>query len=441
LTGTDQPAEPRDTQDSATRHVGMSDVLSDPVFRRFWLAETISVFGSQVTELALPLTAVLLLHASSSEMGLLTAVGLAPYPIFGLLAGVWVDRFPRRLVLIATDVGGALAAALIPIAAVLHGLSLPIVFLVQFVLGFKEVVARPAVQSIVPGLVGRGHLVQANARLEASASVATTMGPGLGGVLVEVLTAPLALAIDAGSYVLSAALLSRTRSREPARPRSMDGERNVRGELTEGLRLVTSSPLLRALVAGGAIHSLFSRMIDALVVLYMVDEVSLQPVQIGLVYAAVGPGALLGAILVKRVDRLLGVGGAVLWLQVVTGISRLLIPFAGGPSLAAIAVLAGSNFTLGFARTAFNVTQVSLRVAMTPDHLHGRLNATFRFLIWSVTPVGALAGGLLASTDVGLRNTLLLAGLGVLFAAVPFLSRPLRSVRDVPAYEPSAVFR
>jgi predicted MFS family arabinose efflux permease len=173
-------------------------------------------------------------------------------------------------------------------------------------------------------------------------------------------------------------------------------------------------------------------MIDALFVLYMVDGLGLEPAAIGIVFAAGGPGALLGAIAVQRLGQRFGVGRTILITQVFTGVSRLLIPLAGGPVWLAILVLVSSEFLLGFVRIAFNVTQVSLRLAITPDRMHGRVNATMRFVMWGVTPFGALAGGLLATTAIGLRGTLLVAGIGVLVAFVPLLARPLRTVRSIP---------
>ena len=164
-----------------------------------------------------------------------------------------------------------------------------------------------------------------------------------------------------------------------------------------------------------------------------IDGLGLGPAAIGLVFAAGGPGALLGALAVERLGRRIGVGRTIVVTQILTGVARLLIPLAGGPAWLAIAVLAASEFLLGFVRIAFNVSQVSLRLAITPDRMHGRVNATMRFIMWGVTPFGALAGGLLATTALGLRGTLLIAAIGVLGAFVPLLARPLRTVMSIPS--------
>jgi MFS family permease len=406
-------------------------VLSEPAFRRFWIGQSVSFLGSQVTALALPLTAVILLGAGPDEMGFLTAAGLVPFLIVGLLAGVWVDRMRRRTILVASDVVSAGAVVAIPIAAATGWLAMPLLYVVAFVLGFVAVISTVAYQAFMPTLVGRDRLVEASARMEAASSVGAIVGPGIGGFLVQILTAPIALAVDALSYLFSAAAIASIRVVEPP-PIPAAEQASVGSQIAEGLRLVATTPILRSIAACGAIHNLFSRMIDALFVLYAVNELHLGPVDLGLVLAAGGPGALLGAVAVGRLGRRLGVGPTIALMQVLTGVSRLLIPLAGGPAWVALLVLGASEFLLGFVRTAFNVTQVSLRLAITADRLHGRVNATIRFLMWCVTPIGALAGGLIATSALGLRGTLLMAGVGVLVAVVPLLARPLRTIRTIP---------
>jgi hypothetical protein len=405
-------------------------VLGESAFRRFWIGESISLLGTQVTALALPLTAVVLLDASPEQMGVLTAVGLVPFLLVGLPAGVWVDRFSRRRLLVAGDLIDAATIAAVPLAAAAHLLAMPVLYAVEFVVGLVDVVVTVAWQAFIPSLVGRPRLVEANARLEASSSLASIAGPGLGGILVQVLTAPIALVVDAASYLASGLLVGSIRVAEPALPAAADRP-SARSQIGEGLRLVISSPPLRTLMTGGAIHNFFSRMIDALFVLYAVDVLRLSPAEIGLAFAAAGPGSLLAATAVARLGRTLGIGTTIWSMQVLTGMARLLIPLAAGIPGSGLVALAASNFLLGFARTAFNVTQVSLRVGITADHLQGRMNATMRFVMWSVTPFGALAGGLLAGT-LGLTGTLWLAGFGVLAGFVPFLAPALRTVRELP---------
>jgi predicted MFS family arabinose efflux permease len=409
-------------------------VLAEPAFRRFWMGESISLLGTQVTALALPLTAVVLLDASPEQMGILTAVGLLPFLLVGLPAGVWVDRFSRRRLLVGGDLIDAATIAAVPIAAAIHLLAMPVLYAVEFVVGLVDVVVTVAWQAFIPTLVGRTRLVEANARLEASSSLVSIVGPGLGGILVQALSAPIALLVDAASYLASAMLVGSIRVAEPDQAAAADRP-SARRQIGEGLRLVMTSPPLRTLVTGGSIHNFFSRMIDALFVLYAVDTLRLSPAEIGLTFAAAGPGSLLAATAVGRLGRGLGIGTTIWSMQVLTGVARLLIPLAAVLPGGALLALAVSNFLLGFARTAFNVTQVSLRVGITPDRLQGRMNATMRFVMWSVTPFGALAGGLLAATALGLTGTLWLAGVGVLAAFVPFLAPPIRTVRELPVSE------
>lgn len=406
-------------------------LLRQPRFLAFMVSQTISFVGSSVTELALPLTAVILLGATADQMGILGAARNLPFLLVGLLAGVWVDRMRRKPILIASDLISAAAVGSVPIAVWLGVLRIEQLYVVAFVLGLVVVIWMVAYQSFIPSLVGRDDILEANSRLEVGNSVALVAGPSLGGALVQVLTAPFALLVDALSFLVSAVVLGRIRVEEPPvppaaeRPGTMD-------QIREGLRLVLGNPILRALAACGVTHNFFARSIDALFVLYATRELAVEPVALGLVLAAGGPGALVGALLAGRLARRIGVGPVIVLGQVLTGVARVLLVLAGGPALAVVAVLAASEFVLGLARTIFNVNQVSLRVAITEDRMHGRVNATIRFVMWVVTPVGALLGGWLAVSVIGLRGTLVIAALGAFAAVVPLLAAPLRTLRSVP---------
>ena len=402
-------------------------------FRRFWVGETISFLGNEVTALALPLTAVLMLGAGPTEMGLLTAAWFLPYIVLGLPAGVWVDRMRRQRILVGLDLLSAGTVLLVPLAASIGLLRIELLYAVSFVLGSAVVVFMVAYQSFVPTLVGRASIAEANTALEATSSGTTIAGPGLAGILVQLLGAPFALVVDAASFLISAMLVQSIRIEEP--PPMLDAERRPAFEqIREGIAYVIASPALRALTTGGAIHNFFTRMIDALFVLFASGELGLDAASIGLVVAAAGPGALLGSFLSGPARTRLGLGRTIWIAQVGTGIARLLVPLAivAGRGIPGALVLAASLFLLGLVRSVFNVNQLSLRLAMTPDRMHGRLNATMRFVMWSVTPVGAIVGGLLASTALGIQGTLVLAGIGVLAATVPFLHPGLRSLARLP---------
>jgi hypothetical protein len=323
---------------------------------------------------------------------------------------------------------------MVPAAAAFGLLRMELLYAVSFVLGSAVVVFFVAYQSFVPTLVGRAAIADANAALEATSSGTSIAGPGLAGILVQVLGAPFALVVDGASFLVSAALVGSVRVDEP--PPIPDSERRPALEqIREGIAYVASSPALRALMTGGTIHNFFSRMIDALFVLYASNELGLDAAAIGLVVAAAGPGALLGSFLAGPARSRLGLGRTIWAAQAGTGVARLLVPlaFVAGQGLGGANVLAASMFLLGVVRSIFNVNQVSLRLAMTPDRMHGRLNATMRFVMWSVTPVGAVVGGLLAATALGIQGTLVLAGAGVLAATVPFLYPALRSLDRMPS--------
>lgn len=400
-------------------------------FLVFWAGESVSALGEQVSRLAVPLTAVLVLGATEAQMGLLGAAGTLPFVILGLLAGVWADRFRRRPMLIAVYLVSALLIGSIPLAAALGVLSMAQVYLVAFGIGAMDVIGTAAYQAFLPTLVGRRRLVDANAKLEISGSVAIVAGPTVAGVLVQLLTAPVAVAVNAISFVVAAFGLASVRRREPE-PERRDDASNLIGEVREGLAVVLRDARLRLIMACGATHNFFlNGMLAALLVLFMV-RLGLNPAEIGIVFAAAGPGVLLGALLAGRLPRRLGVGPTIAHMQTLTGLSRLLVAGAAfvAPTFALVLLMAG-EFLLGVARPIFNVTQVSLRQTLTPDRLLGRMNASIRFLMWSATPLGALAGGTIAAS-LGLETAVVVAAAGGLAAAAWVYLPPVWRIREHP---------
>lgn len=406
----------------------------DRDFRRFWIGQGISSIGDEVSALALPLIAVLALDASATEMGVINALGYLPFLLVGLQAGVWVDRMRRRQILIWADLVQAALLATLPVAALAGLLRIEQLYVLALLIGAINVVASVAQQSFLPSLVERRHLPAANSRLEATRSITGILGPGMAGVLVQVLTAPMAILVNAATLTTSAALVGSMRTTEP--PPLPDAERaGMRAQVAEGLRIVLRHPLLRPLMSCGMTHNFFRRMFEAIFVLYLVEEIGTGPALLGLIIAAGGPGALLGAIAAVRIARRIGVGPAIVWTQVLTGIACLATPLAGGPIWLAAVILALGEFLLGIARTVFNITQLSLRQAITPDRLQGRVNATMRFMMWGVTPVGALTGGLLG-TAIGLRPALFIASIGVLLAFAWVAFSEVARLREQPEPHP-----
>jgi MFS family permease len=398
-------------------------------FLKLWAGESISLVGSQITTLALPLVAVVVLDAGPLQMGALGAAQYAPFLLFGLIAGVWVDRMRRRPVLIWTDVGRAALLASIPVSAALGLLRIEQIYLVAFASGVLTVFFDVAYQAFLPSLVHRDELVEGNSKLELSRSVAQIAGPGLGGGLVQFLTAPLAVAVDSASYLFSALFLALIRTPEPS-PTSTERQ-SVRAEIAEGIRLVIGNPVLRANAGCTGTWNLFSSVIQAVIILYATRDLGLQPATLGVVLAAGGPGAILGALFASPAARRLGVGPTIIVGAFLGGVGTLLFAFAGRLPAAVAPMMIAGWFIGGVGGTAYNVTTVSLRQAITPDHLQGRMNATMRFLIWGTIPLGSLLGGALGET-IGLGSTLVVGALGVQASFLWPLLSPLRKLREPP---------
>jgi MFS family permease len=403
-----------------------------PDFVKLWTGQTISLIGSQVTFLALPLTAVLVLNATPAQMGVLTAAGAIPSLLVGLFAGVWVDRRRRRPILIAADLGRAALLLLIPVAALLGVLRIEYLYVVAFLVGTLGLFFDVAHHSFLPSLVGREQLVEGNSKLEISDSVAEIVGPGLAGGLVQLVTAPIAIVVDAISFLISALFLGLIRTPEPA-PKPPDEQQNILGEAVEGLSLVSGNALLRAIAGSMSTLHLFNSVLEAVFVLYVTRELGIGPGLLGLIFASGSVGFLVGALLPGWVSRRFGLGSGIIGGLLLVGLSDLLIPLVGGSGvvMVRILVLMAAQFFFGLGLTIFNIGQVSVRQAITPDHLQGRMNATLNFIAAGSVPLGGLLGGGLGEM-IGLRPTLVLAALGEMLAVLWLILSPMRSLREQP---------
>ena len=382
----------------------------------------ISSVGSQVTTLALPLTAVQLLAATPAQMGILGASDTTAFLVFGLAAGVVADRSRRRMVLLFTSLSSALVVASVPVANAFGVLHVELLYTVAFVAGSLALLDQVAFQALLPRLVGRDRVLETVTLVRSGDSVTAIAGPTVGGLLVQLFTAPVAILVDAASFVTQAVLTLTVRVDEPAAPARAAGIR-VWHEVMEGLRYVLSEPSLRGLAFGGATHNFFSN--GALVALYVLfmTTLGLSPAQIGIAFAAGGPAALLGSAVAGRYGRRFGMRDTLVHTQLLTGVARAFVPLAGlSPS--PLAALVAGEFILGIARSIANVNQLSMRLALTPDHLQGRMTASVRFLMWSVVPFGALAGGF-AAQRFGLIPTLVVAVVGTTVASLPYLLIPV----------------
>jgi MFS family permease len=396
-------------------------------FLKFWTGSAISDVGSQVTALALPLIAALTLDATPWQMGLLTASGSAPVLLVGLFAGVWVDRLRRRPLMIATDVGRAVVLSAIPLAAIAGVLRMEILYVVMLLAGALTVLFDVAHLSFVPTLVAADRLVEANSKIETTSAAAQVAGPSLGGVLVSGLGAPFAVLVDALSFLCSALFVTWTRVAEPA-PASRGARSGVLSEIGEGLRVVIHDGIRRALAGCSATTVLFGRMFLAVYVLYMTRHLGLSAVGVGLVFGTGGIGSLIGSIVAAPIARRFGPGWTMIGAQIVFGLTGLFVPVAVLVPAVALPMIVASEFCQWMALLVYYVNAISVRQAITPDRLQGRVNATMRFLAGGANPIGALIGGALGSA-IGVPLTLVVASFGMLLSFLWLLPSPVRHLQ------------
>jgi MFS family permease len=416
--------------ETTARRVVPSLLRRDRDFARFWLGESVSAIGSQFTLLAIPLVAVQLLEATPNQMGVLGALGTVPYLLFAVAAGVWTDRSRKRPLLIGAQVAAAVLLLLIPALALFGMLRLGHLYAIVFGVGAAKVLFEVAYQSYLPQLVQRDDLVQANSRLTASTSVAEIGGPGLGGLLVSVLTAPIAVVVDAVSFLVAALALTRIRRPEPV-PVLQPGRR-LYAEISEGFRETFRNRYLLAFAGEAATYNAAWSAINALLVLWAVRELGLSPATLGLLLSVGSVGALIGALLTDRVARRIGVGRAMWTSAVVSNLGVLLIPAAAGRPTVVLVVLGTAFFLQGLGMTGTNVHTYAIRQAVTPAAMLGRSSAAYRVLTYGFIPLGALLGGVLGEA-IGLRPALLVGAL-LLFPSWCWLFfSPARSLRTLPA--------
>lgn len=399
-----------------------------PDFLKLWVGETVSQFGSQITILAFPLTAAVVLEATPAEMGLLAAIEMLPFLLISLPAGVWVDRLRRRPILIAGDLVRGVALLSIPLAGIAGHLSMPLLYAVALITGTATVFFDVSYQSYLPALVDREDLIEGNSKLELSRSAAQSGGPGLGGVLVGLIGAAEAILFDALSFFFSAALLFAIRKPEPA-PAPATERRHMVHEIREGLGVVLGNPVLRAIAATTATSNLFSSISFATLFIFATRDLALDGVRIGIAFALANVGAICGAIVAGRVAGRIGVGNTLMAAIFIGSVANLLVPVAEPATALPLLVVAMSLGSAG--GTIYNINQVSLRQSITPDRLQGRMNASMRFIVWGVFPIGSLIGGALG-TAIGVRAGIAVGAAGGLIAVLWLVFSPVRTLREPP---------
>lgn len=396
-------------------------------FVRLWIAQALSNAGSQITAIALPLTAVLVLGATTSQMGLLGIAGRAPYLLFDLFAGVFVDRRRRRPILVSTDLGRALLLGTIPLAALWGYLTFLQLYVVAFAVGALTAFFSLASISILPSLVKGEQLVEANSKLAVTDAVMTIAGPSMAGGLVQVLSAPKAIIADVLSYLLSALSLKTIASDEQILGRKRQG--SVWAEIGEGVRELVRTPLLRALALSVSVGTFGVAVQETVLVLFLTRELRFAPATIGAVFAFGGVGSLVGAFLGGRLARRIGVGRSIVLGNLLWGVGVLLFPIAGLVRETFLIVAAGQMLA-NIGGTVWGINQMSLRQSITPLGLFARATAARRFLMISLQIIGAALGGLLG-TVVGLRATLVVGAVGLLVGLLLVLFSPVRNVHHL----------
>jgi MFS family permease len=407
-------------------------------FLKLWAGQSVSEFGSQISALAIPWLAAVGLHASPFQFALLEVAGFFPFILFALPAGVWVDRLRRRPLLIVGDAARAVLLTYIPVAWALGILTIWHLLVLQFAIGIFTVLFDVAYQSYLPAVVERDQLIDGNAKLGTTMSVSNTAGPGVAGALIGFVGAPYAVAIDAVSFVLSTVFMLRIRRPEPLPERAEGAPKpKLLPELKEGLAYVLRHPWLRSIAACTGSANFFGSIGFSIALLYYVRSLHLSSFEVGVVFATFGTGSIAGALTVNRLQRAAGVGRTIVLSAMLFPIGSLAVPLA--PRGFPLPVLIAGAVVGGYSQVAYNIAQVSLRQAITPERLQGRMNASMRWIVWGTLPLGQLAGGVIA-TVWSLRGALWIGAVGTAFTFLPVLLSSVRHVKELPepVTEPTA---
>ncbi len=406
-------------------------------YMKVWSAATISLFGSAITQIALPYIAAVILNATPFEVAVLGMVNMLPFLLFALPAGAWLDRVRRRPVLVFGDIGRAVALATIPLAYAAGVLTIWQLYLVGFTTGVLTVLFDVADQSYLPALLDPDDLVEGNAKLQISGSAAQIAGPGVGGAIIGVIAAPFAILLDAASFVASGSLIALIRKHEPKPERKLrdDGRHStLREDIADGLRYVLGNRHLRMIAGCTGTSNLGSSIIFSIFPVFVYRELGLQPALVGLAFGLGSFGVLAGAFLSAPLARRFGVGPVIVGSIFINGPAMLALVLMPSTALAAGAIMLASQVLTSLSSVVYNVNQVSYRQAITPLDMQGRMNATMRFIVWGTMPIGSIVGGVLG-TFLPLRMTVLIGGIAATLAFLWVLLSPVRSLRTIPARE------
>ncbi|MFD4924306.1 MFS transporter [Streptomyces goshikiensis] len=422
-------------------------------FRNLWLGQTSSMFAAHMVAVIFPLLASVSLNASLFEMGLLSAAGYVPYIGVSLFAGVWLDRKPKRAIIVLCDIARALLLLAIPVAWWLDLLSVPTLLVVALLVGCFSVVADVGSASILPALVERDDLIEGNSKLELSASSASIAGSALGGGIFQLLAGPVSMLINTVLFALSAFFTALIRGERKGAEGS-DGTQGAQGaegseegaeagqsiwrDMADGVAFVTGHVTVRTLVLTTLIINFFMAIAEPVALVFVTRTLDIPPYTVGLILAASGAGALVGAVIAAPMSRLLPLGRLLVLTATLTGVASLLTPLATlVPAPAAVALMVAMYVLDAAMIVVYNINVRSYRSAITPDEMQGRMNATNRMAGMGVMPIGAVLGGLLG-TAVGTLPALVLASLGTLIAPLVLACSHVRTVKRVPVPQPEA---
>lgn len=399
-------------------------------FMKMWTGQSISEAGSQVSQLAIPWLAAVELHATPLEFSLLGVFGFLPFILFALPAGVWVDRLRRLPILIVGDASRAVLLILIPILWATGVLEIWHLLVLEFVIGIFTVFFDVAYQSYLPSLVEREELIEGNSKLQLTVSIAQVGGPSVSGGLIAAITAPYAIVVDAASFVISALFMLRIRHRETL-PEHQKGEERPKmwPQVKEGLHWVVGHRWLRYIASYTATANFCGSVLFAIFLLYAVRSLHLSAVELGITFAVGAAGSIVGALAANRIQRAFGVGPTIVGTAVFGSFGGILYPLAPHSFPLPFLMLGQAIFMFG--AVTYNITQVSLRQAITPERLQGRMNAAMRWIVWGTIPLGTLTGGAIA-TGTNLKTALWVGAIGELFAAVPLLLSSVRKIGEMP---------
>jgi MFS family permease len=409
-------------------------------FRTLWISLTITHFGGQVTFLALPLTAALLLNATPLEMGILTAVEALPYTLFGLFTGVLIDRSQKLRLIILADIGRGLALSMVPLAAWLGFLSMSVLYVVGFLVGVGGIIGWAAYQVFMAERVGNEHLVEANAGIALSDSASSLIGPGIAGAIIHWLTAPFAILLDAMSFFASAWMLRSIPPHDSDAPKLRSpGDQTavlagIWADAKEGLRMILGHAVLRSIGFTLMIWNILKHAYLAIVILYATRDLALSPGKIGALFMIAGIGFLTASATCQWLNRRFGVGYVMLIGLTMTGLAWLAVASVIANEWVALQ-LGAALFLMDLGAMLFFINYLSLRQAATPGHLRGRVTSTLIFISVSLAPAGSLLGGVLG-TWLGLRPTIAICGgSGLLLGLVLLKWSPLGAMRELPTPE------